>query len=55
MTHREKMLIDLHKQFLRFHYKIAEYERAGVEPPDYLWKKFKDIERKMRLYSRAPE
>ena len=42
MTDREKTLINLHKLFLKLHYKVSEYELAGVEPPDNLLKKFKD-------------
>ena len=55
MTDREKALVNLHKQFLKLHYKIAEYELAGVEPPDNLLKKFKVVERQMRIISKAIE
>jgi hypothetical protein len=55
MTPLEKKSIDLHKQYLYLHDKITIYERAGINPPDYLWQKFKDIERKMRIFSRALE
>ena len=50
---REKIHIDLHKQFLNLRYKIAKYEMSGLEPPANLLKKFKDIERKLRLFSKA--
>ena len=53
MTDREKALFELHKQFLHLHYKVSEYEIAGIDPPDYLKEKFNDIERKMRLVSKA--
>jgi len=53
MTDREKAFFELHKQFLHLHFKVTEYEMAGIEPPDHLWKKFKEIERKMRIVSRT--
>jgi hypothetical protein len=55
MTDREKALIDLHKQFLYLGYKISEYEMAKVTPPEYLLKKFKEVERQMRVVSKALE
>ena len=55
MTGREKTLVDLHKQFLALNYKIAKYKMSGVKPPESLLKRFKDVERQMRLVSRALE
>ena len=55
MTDREKNLVNLHKQFLKLHYKIAEYELAEVEPPADLSKEFKDVESELRLISKAIE
>ena len=55
MTDREKTLVNLHKQFLKLHYKIAEYDLAGVDPPADLLKEFKDVERQLRLISKAIE
>lgn len=53
MTHSEKMIIDLNKQFLHLSYKVAQYEIDRIEPPKYLIKKMRDVERKVRLISRV--
>jgi hypothetical protein len=55
MTDREKKLIDLHKYFLSLNYKISKYEMAKVKPPAYLLKKFKEVERQIRVVSKALE
>ena len=55
MTDREKVFIDLNKQFLRLQYKASQYKKAGVEPPEYFLRKIKDVERKVRLISKALE
>jgi beta-galactosidase beta subunit len=53
MTDREKTLVELHKQFLHLHYKVAEYEMAGLAPPEHLLKKFEDVQRKVQIISKA--
>jgi hypothetical protein len=53
MADREKTFIDLHKDYLHLNYKILEYEMAGLAPPEDLLVKFKDVERKVRLISKA--
>ncbi len=55
MTEREKALIDLQKQFLSLNYKITQYEMSKVNPPEYLLRKFKDVERQVCLISKALE
>ena len=55
MIDREKTFVNLHKQFLKLHYKVAEYEMTGVEPPDKILKKIKNVERQLRIASKALE
>lgn len=56
-THRDRhrVFIDLNKQYLNLQYKIAQHKFSGDAPPDGLLKEISDIERKVRLISRALE
>jgi hypothetical protein len=55
MTDKEKMFIDLNKQFLYLRYKATRYEMNGIELPDYLKKNLEDLKRKVRLIDKAVE
>lgn len=52
---RDKAFIDLNKQYLNLQYKITQYKFSGDTPPDGLLREISDIERKVRLISRALE
>ncbi len=52
---RDKAFIDLNKQYLNLQYKITQHKSSGDTPPDSLLKEISDIERKVRLISRALE
>ena len=56
-THKDRhsVFIDLNKQYLNLQYKIAQHKFSGDAPPDGLLKEISDIERKVRLISRALE
>lgn len=53
--HRDKAFIKLNKQYLNLQYKITRHKFSGDNPPDYLLKELSDLERKVRLISRALE
>ena len=55
MTDREKEFIKLHKRFLNLSYKMAQLKISGDTPPDDLLWEIADIERKIRLISKALE
>ena len=50
---RDKAFIDLNKQYLNLQYKITQHKFSGDTPPDGLLREISDIERKVRLISRA--
>jgi hypothetical protein len=52
---RSKSFIRLNKQYLKLQYKITQHKISGDSPPDSLVKEFSDLERKIRLISRALE
>jgi hypothetical protein len=52
---RSKSFIKLNKQYLKLQYKITQHKISGDSPPDSLVKEFSDLERKIRLISRALE
>ena len=52
---RDKVFIDLNKQYLNLQYKITQHQFSGDSPPDGLLRAFSDVERKIRLISRALE
>jgi len=52
---RHKAFIKLNKQYLKFQYKIAQHKFSGNSPPDGLLEAFSDLERQLRLISRALE
>jgi hypothetical protein len=53
--HRDKAFIKLNKQYLNLQYKITQHKFSGDRPPDCLLKELSDLERKVRLISRALE
>jgi hypothetical protein len=55
MTDREKKFIKLHKRFLNLSYKMAQLKISGETPPEDLLWEIADIERKIRLISKALE
>lgn len=55
MTNREKEFIKLHKRFLNLSYKMAQLKISGETPPDDLLWEIADIDRKIRLISKALE
>jgi hypothetical protein len=50
---RDKAFIKLHKQYLNLQYKITQHKFSGDSPPDCLLKEISDLDRKVRLISRA--
>jgi hypothetical protein len=55
MTDREKEFIKLNKRYLNLMYKKAQCKISGDKPSDDLMNEIADIERKVRLISRALE
>jgi hypothetical protein len=45
----------INKQYLNLQYKITQHKFSGDRPPDCLAKELSDLERKVRLISRALE
>ncbi|MGD2185310.1 MAG: hypothetical protein PVI71_04240 [Desulfobacterales bacterium] len=52
---RNKEFVRLNKQYLNMQYKLTQHEFSGETPPDFLLKEISDLERKVRLISRAFE
>ncbi len=52
---RDQAFIKLNKQYLNLQYKITQHKFTGDGPPDCLRKEISDLERKVRLISRALE
>lgn len=52
---RDKAFVKLNKQYLNLQYKITQHKFSGNGPPDCLLKELSDLERKVRLISRALE
>ena len=52
---RDKVFIDLNKQYLNLQYKITQHKFSGDRPPDCLLREISEIERRVRLISRALE
>ena len=50
---RSEAFIELHKQYLDLQYKITLHKSSGVTPPESLQKEISDLERRVRLISRA--
>jgi len=52
---RNKAFVRLNKQYLNLQYKITQNKFSGDSSPDCLLKEISDLERKVRLISRALE
>ncbi|MDX1707421.1 MAG: hypothetical protein R3274_02400 [Desulfobacterales bacterium] len=52
---RDQVFIDLNKHYLNLQYKMAQHQFSGNPPPHGLLEEISDIERKIRLISRALE
>ena len=52
---RDKAFIELNKQYLNLQYKITQHKFSGDSPPEGLIEEITNIERKVRLISRALE
>jgi hypothetical protein len=52
---RNKAFIKLNKQYLDLQYKITQHKFSGDRPPDGLQKEISDLERQIRLISKALE
>lgn len=52
---RNKAFIELNKQYLNLQYKITQHKFSGDIPPEGLIEEMTNIERKVRLISRALE
>ena len=52
---RDKAFIELNKQYLNLQYKITQHKFSGDRPPEGLIEEISNIERKVRLISRALE
>ena len=52
---RDKAFIELNKQYLNLQYRITQHKFSGDSPPDGLIEEITNIERKVRLISRALE
>jgi hypothetical protein len=55
MTNRQKEFIKLNKRYLNLIYKKAQCKISGEKPSEDLMKEIADIERKVKLISRALE
>ena len=55
MTEQEKAYIILNKYFLALQHKMTKYKKAGLYPPEYLFKRFEDAKRRLRIFSKARE
>ncbi|MGD2096698.1 MAG: hypothetical protein PVG35_03905 [Desulfobacterales bacterium] len=52
---RDKVFVNLNKQYLNLQYKITQHKFSGNPPPDNLLREISDIERRVYLISRALE
>jgi len=52
---RDKAFIKLNKQYLKLQYQVTQHKYSGDRPPDGLIAKLSDLEREVRLISRALE
>jgi hypothetical protein len=52
---RNKEFVKLNKQYLNMQYKITQHKFSGENPPDGLQNEIFELERKVRLISRALE
>jgi uncharacterized protein HemX len=52
---RDKEFVKLNKQYLNLQYQITQHKFSGENPPNCLLKEISDLERKVRLISRAFE
>jgi hypothetical protein len=52
---RDKAFIELNKEYLNLQYKITQHKFSGENPPDGLIEAISNMERKVRLISRALE
>jgi hypothetical protein len=52
---RDKAFINLNKEYLNLQYKITQHKFSGENPPDGLIEAISNMERKVRLISRALE
>ena len=52
---RSQAFVKLNKQYLNLQYKITQNKITGDHPPNHLLKEISDLERKVRLISRALE
>jgi hypothetical protein len=50
---RDKAFVELNKEYLNLQYKITQHKFSGERPPDGLIEAISNIERKVRLISRA--
>lgn len=54
MKNKEKEFIKLKRRYLDLTYRITKSRLAGDDPPDDMLKEFADIERTVRIISKAP-
>ena len=52
---RNQAFVRLNKQYLNLQYKITQNKYSGEDPPNHIMKEISDLERKVRLISRALE
>jgi len=52
---RDKAFVKLNKEYLNLQYKVTQHKFSGESPPDGLIEAISNIERKVRLISRALE
>ena len=52
---RDKAFVKLNKEYLNLQYKVTQHKFSGESPPDGLNEAISNIERKVRLISRALE
>ena len=52
---RNRAFVRLNKQYLTLQYKLTQNKFSGVNPPDGLQNEISDLERRVRLISRALE
>jgi hypothetical protein len=53
MTAQEKAFDSLQKSFLVLQDELAEYEKAGIDPPKHFLQLFEQTKRRLHIFSKA--
>jgi hypothetical protein len=55
MTDQEKAFHSLQKSFFELESELAQYKRAGINPPKHLLQLFEQTKRRLHIFSKACE